>query len=271
MLTIKVLSNENNTFLNNLPQKNNVEIFAFTCKEKNDLHLGNINDSIHAVIINNSINYFNSICLLIKKRIPIFIYDFHNLSSTKGKILLDLSQEADSYIQVNSSNRFVFKNKILWNSIIEPQIISITKSLDSTELEKIKEIIYTEIENIVSIIKSKPRKIYPSQIPKERNDVQTIDFRIEFDNGTIFKMIVSNVIPQTTHSIEFIKLNDYIKIDLINREYRWNNNKEIFSTNDNPKQEEILHFCANLLNNRLPKVNIEDGLTTIELIDKIIY
>ena len=237
MLSIKVLSNENNAFLNNLPQKNNVEILPFTCEEKNELHLGNINDAIHAVIINNSIDYFKSICLMIKKRIPIFIYDFHNLPSIKAKILLDLSQEADSYIQVNSSNRFVFTKKNFWNSIIAPQIISITKSFSNTESENLKEIIYIEIENIISIIKSKPRKIYPTQIPKKTDDIQTIDFRIEFDNGAIFKMIVSNVIPEKTHSIEFIKWNDYQKIDLINCEYRWNNHKEIFSKNNDPKQD----------------------------------
>jgi hypothetical protein len=271
MLTIKVLSNENNTFLNNLPQKNNVEILAFTREEKNELYLGDINDKIHAVIINNCIDYFNSICLMIKKRIPIFIYDFHNLPTNKGKILLDLSQEADSYIQVNSSNRFVFNNKNYWNSIIDPQIISITKSFNKNELHRLKELIYIEIENIISLIKSKPRKIYPTYIPKKINDIQTIDFRIEFDNGAIFKMIISNVIPESTHTIEFIKWNDYQKIDLIKCEHIWNNKKEFFSKNNQPKQEEITHFCTNLLNNRLPDVNIEDGLITNELIDKIIY
>jgi hypothetical protein len=271
MLSIKVLSNDNIEFLKNLPTNNYVEIISFPKEEEEELNKGIVQDDLHAVIINHCNTYFNIICILIKKRIPIFIYDFYNLTLNKAKTLLDLSDEASSYVQVNSSNRFIFKEINYWSFIENPQLISITRSFDTNQNENIIEIIYLEIENIIALLKSKPRKISPIQIPEKTEDIQTIDFRIEFDNGAILKMTISSVLPDATHTIEFIKWNNYQKIDLINCNYILNKEKEKFIKTEDPKNTEVLHFCSNLLYNKLPEVNIEDGLITLELIDKIIY
>lgn len=270
MLSIQVLCNENNEFLQDLPTINNIYLHTFSLEEKKQIEHGNIQDDIYGVIINNSNDYLNEICLFIKKRIPIFICDFHNLSPNKAKRLLDLHEEAASYIQVNSSNRFVFKDVNYWQRIENPQLISITKSFNTTKRYDLIELIHIEIENIIAIIKSKPRKITPVHIPKKTEEIQTIDVRIEFDNGAILKMTVSCILPESTHTIEFIKWNNYQKIDLINCVYIHNESKEKFTKVTFPQHTEITHFCTNLLNNKLPDVNIEDGIVTIELIDKII-
>ncbi|MBP6459330.1 MAG: hypothetical protein KA264_04460 [Crocinitomicaceae bacterium] len=271
MLSIKVLSNNNHVFLKNLPTNKYVEITPFPKEEEQELQKGIFQDDLHAVIINQCNVYFNIICTLIKKRIPIFLFDFYNLPLDKAKTLLDLSEEAASYVQVKSSNRFIFKEINYWSFIENPQLISITRSFDINQNDDIIEIIYLEIENIIAILKSKPRKISPIQILEKTEDIQTIDFRIEFDNGAILKMTISSVLPEKTHTLEFIKWNNYQKIDLINCTYTSNKEIEKFIKTEDPKSSEVLHFCSNLLYNKLPEVNIEDGLITIELIDKIIY
>jgi hypothetical protein len=83
---------------------------------------------------------------------------------------------------------------------------------------------------------------------KKTEEIQAVDVRIEFENVAVLKITISSIIPNPTHTNEFIKWNNYEKIDLINCEYTINKPKETFTKVVSTKHREIILFCSNLFN-----------------------
>ncbi len=215
-------------------------------------------DKIDGIIV--KINEFNlkTIEAYIKKSIPIFILNLHELTFETAQRLFKLSNEAETIIQVNSPLRFENQSKDIIDSLGSFKLISFRKSLKHKTSEYFKEVLYNEIDSFISIIKARTRKIQTFVIPEHKNPIETIDCRIDLDNGIILKLLFSSNFPVEINQIELFgeKLFKVISYETHSRE------KENFNI-------QLEEFKNNIIKNIEPKASIEDGLTSLRILNEI--
>jgi hypothetical protein len=217
-----------------------------------------VDEELDGIIVKLNKNNFKEIESFIKKSIPIFILNLHDLSFENAQRLFKLSNEAETIIQVNSPLRFENQAKDIINSLGSFKLISFRKSLKDKSSDYFKELLFNEIDSFISIIKARTRKIQTFVIPEDKNPIETIDCRIDLDNGIILKLLFSSNFPLEINQIELFgeKLFKVISYETHSRE------KENFNI-------QVEEFKNNILQKKEPKASIEDGLTSIRILTEI--
>ena len=213
---------------------------------------------VDGVII--KINEFNFYDLesFIKKSIPIFIFNFHELTFENAQRLFKLASEAETVIQVNSPLRYENQATDIIKSIGSFKLISFRKSLQNKSSNYFRELLFNEIDSFISIVKARTRKIQTFVIPESKNPIETIDCRIDLDNGLILKLLFSSNFPIEINQIELFgeKLFKVLSYD------------ELLNKKENFKFQ-LEDFKENIVNKTEPKASIEDGLTSLRILNEI--
>lgn len=215
-------------------------------------------EKIDGVIIKiNDLN-FQNLETFVKKSIPIFILNFFELKFENAQRLFKLATEAETLIQVNSPLRFENQAKDIINTIGSFKLISFRKSLKNKDSIYFKELLFNEIDSFISIIKARTRKIQTFVIPENQNPIETIDCRIDLDNGIILKLLFSSNFPIEINQIELFGENLYKVLSY----------NEVLDENKNFKLQ-LEDFKENIINKKEPKASIEDGLTSLRILNEI--
>ncbi len=213
---------------------------------------------VDGVII--KINEFNFYDLesFIKKSIPNFIFNFHELTFENAQRLFKLASEAETVIQVNSPLRYENQATDIIKSIGSFKLISFRKSLQNKPSNYFRELLFNEIDSFISIVKARTRKIQTFVIPESKNPIETIDCRIDLDNGLILKLLFSSNFPIEINQIELFgeKLFKVLSYD------------ELLNKKENFKFQ-LEDFKENIVNKTEPKASIEDGLTSLRILNEI--
>jgi hypothetical protein len=213
---------------------------------------------VDGVII--KINEFNFYDLetFIKKSVPIFIFNFHELTFENAQRLFKLASEAETVIQVNSPLRYENQATDIIKSIGSFKLISFRKSLQNKSSNYFRELLFNEIDSFISIVKARTRKIQTFVIPESKNPIETIDCRIDLDNGLILKLLFSSNFPIEINQIELFgeKLFKVLSYD------------ELLNKKENFKFQ-LEDFKENIVNKTEPKASIEDGLTSLRILNEI--
>jgi hypothetical protein len=231
------------------------------------------------------LTYFDDACLAVKKGKPIFINNLLSLDVSQVNTLFRLSVEAESIIQLNSPLRFEKITQSIANNFNKPNLINLQRTFLDNDLTNatLQEILFYEIENIISLTKAKVRKSYSFLIPEDGYDIETIDARLEFDNGCTTTILISSIHDSPRHTLKLFNYKSLICLDFIENKIHLTNQHEketlIFKQQSIlDKKEEIfkaqyLNFYESVINNSTPAVSIEDGLqaiyTTKEIIAKL--
>jgi hypothetical protein len=227
------------------------------CVEK-IVWIGNNENTVDGVICNIKDSNLKTIEFYIKKSVPIFILNFHELNFETAQRLFKLSNEAETIIQVNSPLRFENQSKDIIESLGSFKLISFRKSLKNKTTDYFKELLFNEIDSFISIIKARTRKIQTFVIPESKNPIETIDCRIELDNGIILKLLFSSNFPLEINQIELFGEQLFKVISY--------NNTHTDLTNFNIQ---LTEFIQNIKSKTEPKASIEDGLTSLRILNEI--
>ena len=228
------------------------------------------------------LTYFDDACYAIKKGKPIFINNLLSLDISQVNILFRLSVEAESIIQLNSPLRFEKITQSIAKNFSTPNLINLQRTFideDHTNAT-IQEILFYEIENIISLIKAKVRKTYSFLIPEDGYDIETIDARLEFDNGCTTTLLISSIYDSPRHTLKLFNNKSLTCLDFEENKIHLTNQREVdtllfekqtFQT----KQKEIFeaqlyNFYDSISENSVPAVSIEDGLQAIFITKEII-
>jgi hypothetical protein len=213
---------------------------------------------VDGVIIKINESNFNDLESLIKKSVPIFIFNFYELTFENAQRLFKLASEAETVIQVNSPLRFESQAKDIISTIGSFKLISFRKSLQNKSSIYFKELLFNEIDSFISIVKARTRKIQTFVIPESKNPIETIDCRIDLDNGLILKLLFSSNFPIEINQIELFgeKLFKVLSYD------------EMLNKKVNFKLQ-LEDFKENIIKKTEPKASIEDGLTSLRIISEI--
>lgn len=231
------------------------------------------------------LTYFDDACFAVKKGKPIFINNLLSLDISQVNTLFRLSVEAESIIQLNSPQRFEKITQSIANNFTKPNLINLQRTFIDKDHSnaKLQEILFYEIENIISLTKAKVRKSYSFLIPEDGYDIETIDARLEFDNGCTSTILISSIYDSPRHTLKLFNNKSLSCLDFEENEIHLINQKEVETllfeklTFQNKQKEifeaQLLNFYESITNNSLPAVSIEDGLqaiyTTKEIIAKL--
>lgn len=244
-------------------------------------------DNSDCIYFTSILIYFDDACYAIKKGKPIFINNLLSLDSTQVNTLFQLSSEAESIIQLNSPLRFEKITQSISNNFRAPNLINLQHTFideDHTNAT-LQEILFYEIENIISLIKAKVRKTYSFLIPEDGFEIETIDARLEFDNGCVTTLLISSIYDAPRHTLKLFNNKSLTCLDFEANKIHLKNEFELETLefekqSAQTKQEEIFeaqlnNFYESIVKNILPAVSIEDGLQafyiTKEIIAKLVH
>jgi hypothetical protein len=213
---------------------------------------------IDGIIIKINESNFPILETYIKKSTPVFIINFFELKFENALKLFKLSIEAETLIQVNSPLRFENQALDIINTLGSFKLISFRKSLQNKPAVYFKELLFNEIDSFISIVKARTRKIQTFVIPENQNPIETIDCRIDLDNGLILKLLFSSNFPKEVNQIELFGENLFTALSY----------NEVLNENNNFKIQ-LEDFKENIINGREPKASIEDGLTSLRILNEI--
>lgn len=239
-------------------------------------------DNADCIYFTSILIYFDDACYAIKKGKPIFINNLLSLDITQVNTLFQLSIEAESIVQLNSPLRFEKITQSISKNFRTPNLINLQRTFireDHTNAT-LQEILFYEIENIISLIKAKVRKTNSFLIPEDGFEIETIDARLEFDNGCVTTLLISTVYDSPRHILKLFKNKSLTcldfatnKIQLINEEDKETLEFEQLTTQKKQKdifQAQLHNFHESIIKNSLPAVSIEDGLQAIYITKEII-
>jgi hypothetical protein len=244
-------------------------------------------DNSDCIYFTSILIYFDDACYAIKKGKPIFINNLLSLDSSQVNTLFQLSTEAESIIQLNSPLRFEKITQSISNNFKSPNLINLQRTfIDENHTNAtLQEILFYEIENIISLIKAKVRKTYSFLIPEDGFEIETIDARLEFDNGCVTTLLISSIYDAPRHALKLFNNKSLTYLDFEENKIHLKNELEeetlyFEKQSTQTKQEEIFeaqlnNFYESIVKNTLPAVSIEDGLQafyiTKEIIAKLVH
>lgn len=237
-----------------LPQLNDTKIHLEGIKWIENQSL----EEPEGIVVRINENNIKEVESFIKKSIPVFILNFHELNFEVAQRLFKLSTEAETIIQVNSPLRFENQSKDIIDSLGSFKLISFRKSLKNKASDYFKELLFNEIDSFISIIKARTRKIQTFVIPESKNPIETIDCRIDLDNGIILKLLFSSNFPLEINQIELFG-ERLFKVISYENQFK---EKENFNI-------QLEEFKNNILKKLEPKASIEDGLTSLRILNEI--
>ena len=213
---------------------------------------------IDGIVIKIDENNIQTLETYIKKSTPVFIVNFFELYFENAQKLFKLAIEAETMIQINSPLRFENQAKDIIDSLGSFKLISFRKSLKNKPSVYFKELLFNEIDSFISIIKARTRKIQTFVIPESKNPIETIDCRIDLDNGLILKLLFSSNFPKEINQIELFGENLFKVLSY----------KEMLQEDINFKIQ-LEDFKQNIIKKSEPKASIEDGLTSLRILNEI--
>ncbi len=239
-------------------------------------------DNSDCIYFTSILIYFDDACYAIKKGKPIFINNLLSLDIAQVNTLFRLSSEAESIIQLNSPLRFEKITQSISNNFKTPNLINLQRTFideDHTNAT-LQEILFYEIENIISLLKAKVRKTYSFLIPEDGFEIETVDARLEFDNGCVTTLLISSIYDTPRHTLKLFNNKSLICLDFNENKIHLKNESEqetlkFEQLTAHTKQEEIFkaqlnNFYDSITKNTLPAVSIEDGLQAIYITKEII-
>jgi hypothetical protein len=239
-------------------------------------------DNSDCIYFTSILVYFDDACYAVKKGKPIFINNLLSLDIAQVNTLFHLSTEAESIIQLNSPLRFEKIIQSISNNFKAPNLINLQRTFidkDHTNAT-LQEILFYEIENIISLIKAKVRKTYSFLIPEDGFEIETVDARLEFDNGCLTTLLISSIYDAPRHTLKLFNNKSLICLDFNENKIHLKNELEqetlkFEQLSAQTKQEEIFNaqlnnFHESITKNTLPAVSIEDGLQAIYITKEII-
>jgi predicted dehydrogenase len=277
----------------NVSEKFNVK--AFDSPEK-------LIESCDAVdIVTPTLSHFEYASNALRNRKHIFIEKPFTHTLDEAKILLSLGEESECVIQVGHVERFNPAFRMAEPSIENPMFIEAHRLAQfnprGTDVSVVSDLMIHDIDIVLSIVKSRVKKIHAGGVAVVSETPDICNARIEFENGCTANLTASRISMKNMRKMRMFQKNAYISVDFLSKETEilklrnhegpedpfaitidLGNNKgkkEIFFEKPeipetNAIRNELEQFVDCVKNHKKPSVTGHDGFHAMEVVSQIL-
>jgi predicted dehydrogenase len=279
------------------PHEQNAEYAQNTLKIKkftNDLELINSCDCID--IVTPTLQHYDVAEKVIKLGKHVFIEKPITETTEEAKSLLKLSEEANTIVQVGHVERFnpsfIEAKKYLKNPMFIETHRLAQFNPRGTDVPVVLDLMIHDIDIILSVVKSRVRKISASGVSVVSDSHDIANARIEFENGCVANLTASRISMKNMRKSRFFQRDAYVSVDFLNKELEVVEMEDIQGETDdfdiifdpgngktkkrilftkpdlqsnNAIKEELYSFHQSIVQQKTPVVSCEDGLKSLEI------
>lgn len=252
-------------------------------------------------VVTPTLSHYAYVSEAIKMRKHVFVEKPLAETMDEAKSLVALCLEADVKVQVGHVERFnpAFQAAIpYFNS---PMFIETHRLAQfnprGTDVPVVLDLMIHDLDVILSIVKSRVKKISASGVAVISDSHDITNARLEFENGCVANLTASRISLKNMRKSRFFQKDAYISVDFLAKELevvrmqdlegepdpfdivldigKENRKKKILI--DKPEllevnaiKEELSSFSHSIKNNCIPKVSIENGFEAMDVAHEIL-
>ena len=242
-------------------------------------------------IVTPTVSHFDCASEAIKKSKHVFIEKPIAATPEQALQLIELASEADVKVQVGHVERFNPAFTAIRDQINKPMFIETHRLAQfnprGTDVPVVLDLMIHDIDIILSVVKSKIRKINASGVNVVSDTPDIANVRLEFDNGAVANLTASRISLKNMRKSRFFQRDAYITVDFLEKVAEIVKMEEIDQVPDDPFamildlgnnkkkrriifekpeineinaiEEELRSFSKSIIQNISPLVTIDDG------------
>lgn len=236
-------------------------------------------------IVSSTLKHYELASLALRKSKHIFLEKPITQTIEEAKSLINLSREASVKFQVGSTNRFnpAFLTSIA--SINKPKLIDAQNHLqynsESSEISLVLDLMMSDIDIVLSIVKSGIRKISATGISVFSNENDIVNAKLEFDNGCVANLSASRLSKFYRNETQFYQKGKCISVNFLTNEIEVVVPESVDDSTLkvsilpeieelNPIKNELKSFYDVILKDLDPIVSLGDGYNSLVVAHKIL-
>lgn len=242
-------------------------------------------------IVTPTVSHYSCASEAIKKSKHVFIEKPIATTPDQAFQLIELASEADVKVQVGHVERFNPAFTAIRDQINKPMFIETHRLAQfnprGTDVPVVLDLMIHDIDIILSVVKSKIRKINASGVNVVSDTPDIANVRLEFDNGAVANLTASRISLKNMRKSRFFQRDAYITVDFLEKVAEIVKMEEIDHVPDDPFamildlgnnkkkrriifekpeiseinaiEEELRSFSKSIIHNIAPSVTIDDG------------
>lgn len=265
----------------------------------------NIDELIDAVdiidIVTPTLSHFDCAVKALKSGKHVFIEKPVAATAEEAERLIEIANEAHVKVQVGHVERFNPAFIAAQPFLDQPMFIETHRLAQfnprGTDVPVVLDLMIHDIDIILSVVKSKIRKVSASGVAVVSDTPDIANARLEFDNGCVANLTASRISMKNMRKSRFFQRNAYIAIDFLTKEAEMVQMSDVNSETDsmamvlelgegktdkeikfikpsidntNAIVEELRSFQKAIKNNNKPIVSLFDGYNALDIAQKIL-
>lgn len=232
----------------------------------------------------------------LKKSKHVFIESPISEDQVESQRIIELSREANVKVQIGHIDRFNPVFRKLKEMDPQPQIIESYRTgivnSKKNQTSVIFELMIHDIDLVLNLVKANIKYIHAKGVAVMSDLPDTIQARIEFDNGCVAQLHASRSTSQRTRSLHIIETGRKISLDLIKRnidciciedenshgaiptiikgEKKYIAQKLITTSEYDSMKKQMESFAQSIFENTIPEVCVEHGNKALEVANIIL-
>lgn len=263
-------------------------------------------DAVDAVnIVTPTVSHYEIAEIALNKDKHVFLEKPITRTEEQARNLIELANNKGKKIQVGHIERFNPAVLALSDVEIQPVFIEAHRLASfnprGTDVAVVLDLMIHDLDLILHMVKSKPRKIAASGVEVVSSTVDIANARIEFENGCVANITTSRISAKKMRKMRLFQKNAYISMDFSDgfseifyipedsktffhdgtlafslgqieegeqkREIKYN---RLERSDVNPLLQELNSFIDAIQNDLQPVVSAEDGLAALQLANRVL-
>ncbi|MBK9399348.1 MAG: Gfo/Idh/MocA family oxidoreductase [Bacteroidetes bacterium] len=255
-------------------------------------------------VVTPTVNHYECASKALRMSRHVFIEKPLANTLQESKDLIRLAKEADMKVQIGHVERFnpAFKAAIPY--LYQPMFIETHRLAQfnprGTDVSVVLDLMIHDIDIVLSVVRSSVKKISTSGVAVVSDTPDIANARIEFDNGCVANLTASRISLKNMRKTRFFQRDAYISVDFLKKSTEVVRLKEVEGDPDplavllemgegkpvkqiyfenpgvedtNAIREELRSFAEAIVEDKTPKVSIDDGYAALnvayQVIDKL--
>ncbi|MCF8409108.1 MAG: Gfo/Idh/MocA family oxidoreductase [Crocinitomicaceae bacterium] len=247
-------------------------------------------------IVTPTLNHFEIARVAIRLGKHIFIEKPITETLEEGEILVALASEGRTKIQVGHVERFNPSFIAAKSYLKNPMFIETHRLAQfnprGTDVPVVLDLMIHDIDIILSVVRSRVRKVSASGVAVVSDSHDIANARIEFENGCVANLTASRISMKNMRKSRFFQRDAYVSVDFLQKELEVVEMEDILGEPDdfdivfdpgkgktkkkilfnkpdlapsNAIKEELISFYQSITEDTTPVVSGEDGLKALEI------
>jgi len=275
-------------------------------KEKQIKRFQNIDELIDAVdvidIVTPTLSHFDCAVKALKSAKHVFIEKPVAATAEEAEKLIEIANEAQVKVQVGHVERFNPAFVAARPFLDQPMFIETHRLAQfnprGTDVPVVLDLMIHDIDIILSVVKSKIRKVSASGLAVVSDTPDIANARLEFDNGCVANLTASRISMKNMRKSRFFQRNAYIAVNFLKKEAEMVKMNDVDTDNLDPMAmvlelgegktdkeikfikpsiestnaivEELRSFELAISNNKEPIVSLFDGYYALDIAQRIL-